>query len=148
MNEYKPVIFNTNVFKDVVIQMTPEELKVEEDKIKDLAKFINETGFATLIRGFTKNENQPTDSASLRDTFHQSGLNIRYLGRVADEIKDKNLTHMKFMLEREVVIRCLKHLINKYIKDCPSNDLYGDVVSHLFNIFLAPKDFIKRLDDG
>ena len=148
MNDYKPIIFNTNVFKDVVIQMTPDDLKIEEDKIRDLSKFITETGFATLIRGFSKNENQPTDSASLRDTFHQSGLNIRYLGKVAEEIKDKNLTHMKFMLEREVIIRCLKHLINNYIKNCPSDDLLGDVVSHLLNIFFAPRDFIKRLDDG
>lgn len=57
MNEYKPVVFNTNVFKDVVISMTPEQIKVEEDKVRELAKFVNETGIQTLIRGFAKTEN-------------------------------------------------------------------------------------------
>lgn len=75
-----------------------------------------------MIRGFAKTENQPTDSASLRDTFHQSGLNIRYLGKIADEIKEKNLTHLKYMLEREVIIRSFKHLLNQYLKNCPSDD--------------------------
>lgn len=57
MNEYKPVVFNANVFKDVVISMTPDQIKVEEDKIRELSKFIKETGFQNLIRGFSKNEN-------------------------------------------------------------------------------------------
>jgi len=128
--------------------MTPEEVKVEEDKVKDLAKFIIETGIQSLIRTLSKNENIPTDSATLRDAFHQNGLNIRYLGKVADEIKEKNLTHMKYLVEREVIIRCFKHLMNKYLKNCESDENIASVVSHLFNIFFAPKDFIKKLDDG
>ena len=55
---------------------------------------------------------------------------------------------MKYMLEREVIIRSFKHLLNQYLKNCPSDDQLSEVVSHLFNIFFAPKDFIKRLDDG
>jgi hypothetical protein len=50
--------------------MTPDEIKIEEDKIRELSKFINETGVQTLIRSLSKNENIPTDSSSLRDTFH------------------------------------------------------------------------------
>ena len=148
MKEYKPTVFNTNVLKDVVFAMTQDEQEVEENKVKDLAKFILDTGMQTLIRTLSKNENIPTDSASLRDTFHQSGLNIRYLGKVADEIKDKSLTHMKYLLEREVIVRCFKHILNKYLKNCTSEELLSETVCHIFNIFFAPKDFIKRLDEG
>lgn len=70
------------------------------------------------------------------------------MGKIAEEIKDKNLTHMKYMLEREVIIRSFKHILNQYLKNCPSDDLLGETVSHLFNIFFAPKEFIKRLDEG
>jgi hypothetical protein len=52
------------------------------------------------------------------------------------------------MLEREVVLRSLKHILNKYIKDCESNELLGATCSHILNCLLAPKEFIKRLDDG
>ena len=44
---------------------------------------------------------------------------MRYLGRLADQIKDKNLTFVKYLLEREVVLRVMKHLMNKYLRDCP-----------------------------
>ena len=35
-----PVIFNTNVFKEVKLAMTPEELAAEEAKVKELSTFI------------------------------------------------------------------------------------------------------------
>lgn len=128
--------------------MTPEEIAAEEAKVKELSKFIYDFAIQNLIRTLSKNENIPTDSQSLRETFHQNGLNIRYLGRIAEEIKDKNLTHMKFLLEREVIMRTMKHLLNKYLRECPSADMMADTVSHVLNCLLAPKDFQKKMDDG
>ena len=73
---------------------------------------------------------------------------MRYLGQVADLIKDdKEHYHLKYMVEREVVLRCLKHLICKHIRECQSDELIGSVICHLFNCLFAPKDFIKRLDE-
>lgn len=128
--------------------MTSEEIAAEEAKVKELSTFIYDFAIQNLIKTLSKNENIPTDSQSLRDTFHQNGLNIRYLGRIADEIKDKNLTHMKFLLEREVIMRTMKHLLNKYLRECPSADMMADTVCHVLNCLLAPKDFQKKMDDG
>lgn len=55
---------------------------------------------------------------------------------------------MKFLLEREVVMRTMKHLLNKYIRECPSADTMADTVCHVLNCLLAPKDFQKKMDDG
>jgi len=55
---------------------------------------------------------------------------------------------MKFMLERETVVRSLKHIINNFIRDCESDELIASLISHIFNCLFAPKDFLKRLDDG
>lgn len=72
---------------------------------------------------------------------------MRYLGAVAEHIKDKELNHLKTMLEREIVFRSVKHIINEQIRDCP--DTYvSSVISHLFNILLAPFPFIDKLNDG
>ena len=122
LKAYSPTVFNTNVLKEVKLAMTPEELAGEEAKVKELSKFIYDHAIQNLIKTLSKNENIQTDSQSLRDTFHQNGLNIRYLGRIAEEIKDKNLTHLKFLLEREVIMRTMKHLLNKYLRECPSAD--------------------------
>ena len=41
-----------------------------------------------------------------------------------------------------------KGIINKYIRECESDELISSVIAHIFNCLLAPKDFIKKLDDG
>jgi len=47
--EAKSIVFNTNVFKNVKLAMSAEELKVEEDKVQDLANFLKEKAIANLI---------------------------------------------------------------------------------------------------
>lgn len=147
VKQHEPVYFNSNVFKTVKLVMTDEELKAEEQKVKDLAAYLKEHAIENLIKNFQKQDGTPCDSASMSEFFHQNGVNMRYLGMVADIINDKNLVHMKYMLEREVIVRCVKHLLNKYIRECQSEELLGATVSHVLNCLLAPKDFVKRMDE-
>ena len=148
LKECKSEVYNTNVFKKVKLALSDDEIKAEEEKVSDLAKFLKEEAIQSLIKNLNRNEGVPTDSASLRDFFHQNGVNIRYLGYVADQIKEKNLIQMQYMIEREVIIRCVKHILNQYIRDNESDELLGALISHVFNCLFAPKDFIKKLDDG
>lgn len=55
---------------------------------------------------------------------------------------------MQYMIEREVIIRSIKHILNQYIRENESDELLGALISHIFNCLLAPKDFLKKLDDG
>lgn len=72
---------------------------------------------------------------------------MRYLGAVADQIKDKELNHLKTLLEREVVFRSVKHIFNEHIRE--STDTYlSSTISHLFNILLAPFPLIDQLNEG
>ena len=131
--------------------MSEEERKMEEDKVQDLAKFIKDKAIPNMITRHEKNqiEGVPTDSATFRDSLHQNGVNIRYVGYIADQVKDnKNVTYLKYLLEREVVIRCVKHILNQYIRQNESSELLGSMISHIFNCLLAPKEFIKKLDEG
>ena len=148
LKECSNEVYNTNVFKKVKLAISEEEIKVEEDKVKNLAKFLKEEAIQSLIKNLNRNEGVPTDSASLRDFFHQNGINIRYLGYVAEQIKEKNLSQMQYMIEREVIIRSIKHILNQYIRENESDELLASLISHVFNCLLAPKDFIKKLDDG
>jgi len=36
----------------------------------------------------------------------------------------------------------------KYLRQCESDELIAAVASHVLNCLLAPKDFIKKMDDG
>ena len=72
---------------------------------------------------------------------------MRYLGAIGDQIKDQNMNYMKYIIEREVMLRSIKHLMNKYLKECESDEIMAATVSHILNLILAPKDFLKRMDD-
>lgn len=74
--------------------MSAEEIKAEEDKVTELGTFLKDVAIQNLIKNLQKNEGIPTDSEALKTFFHQNGINIRYLGYIADQIKDKNLTQM------------------------------------------------------
>ena len=72
---------------------------------------------------------------------------MRYLGAVAESIKDKELNHLKTLIEREVVFRSAKHIFNEHIRD--SSDTYlSSTISHLFNVLLAPFTLIDNLNEG
>lgn len=91
----------------------------------------------------------PSDSSTLKDFLHSNGINMRYLGYLAEQVKEnKKLGYFKYLLEREVVIRCAKHILNQYIRDNEYSELLGAVIAHLLNCLLAPKEFLKRLDEG
>ena len=77
-------VFNTNVFKNIKLGMSEDQIKAEEEKVKKLSTFLKETAADNLIQSLSKSENVPTDSQSLSEIFHQNGLNIRYLGHIAD----------------------------------------------------------------
>jgi hypothetical protein len=72
---------------------------------------------------------------------------MRYLGVVADSIKDKELNHLKILLEKEIVLRSAKHLFNEHLRE--SSDTYlSSVISHLLNLILAPFPFIGLMNEG
>lgn len=58
------------------------------------------------------------------------------------------MNQAKYQLEREVLIRCLKHILNQLIRDFPSDELLGDLLCHLFNCLFAPTCLQEKLDDG
>lgn len=70
---------------------------------------------------------------------------MRYLGLIADLVKDKELYHVKLLLEREVVFRCFKHILNEEMR--LSSDTYlSSVISHMLNLLLAPFPFLELMD--
>lgn len=139
--------FNTNVFKNVKFALSEEEVKKDEELVEDLARFLKEDAIPRLLKDLQSAEGVPTDSESLENVFHSHGINMRYLGAVANELRDKELNHLKILIEREVIFRSAKHLINEHIRD--SSDTYlSSVISHLLNLVLAPFPFLAALNEG
>jgi hypothetical protein len=54
---------------------------------------------------------------------------------------------MRSLLEREVVFRAFKHIINEQMRN--SSDTYlSSVISHLFNLLFAPFPLMDEMNEG
>ena len=116
-------------------------------------------------------EGTPNDSEGLASVFHKHGINMRYIGRVLKEVNAQRktlptkegeqiseeeklyytgeFTHLKQILEKEIVLRSAKHVINGLLKEHCDTDLYlSKVLSHLLNCILAPFPQLDALDSG
>lgn len=62
----------------------------EEDStkaVRDASTYLRETAIPSLLRDVITDEIVPLDSAHLSTTLHKRGINIRYLGLIAEETK-------------------------------------------------------------
>ena len=50
VKDAEPISFNTNVFKKAKLAMKEEEIKIEEEKVRDLSKFIKQTSIPNMLR--------------------------------------------------------------------------------------------------
>ena len=143
--------FNTNVFKKGVkfAQSEVDSGAVAKDEalVKELSVFLKEQAVQKLIRDLQAIEGVPTDSESLEQAFHSHGINMRYIGEVAKLVADKELAHLKTLLEREALVRSIKHLFNEQLRETPETHI-SSVLAHLYNLVLAPFPLLEKLEDG
>ena len=87
-------------------------------------------------------EGGPTDSETLTSTFHNYGINMRYLGEVLIrfrkecELKDVKFKYVVFILEKEIFVRSLKHVLIELMQE---SDLESSVavIAHVFNCIFS-----------
>lgn len=83
LKEAPTIKYNANVFKEnIKLDMTQKEIESDENDIKKLSEFLLKEQIPALIRKFKSGENVPTDSESLQEILHKSGINMRYLGEL------------------------------------------------------------------
>jgi len=52
LKDAETFVFNTNVFKKAKFAMNDEEVKKEEDKVKELAAYLKDNAVQALIKNF------------------------------------------------------------------------------------------------
>ncbi|KAI8909063.1 clustered mitochondria-domain-containing protein [Gorgonomyces haynaldii] len=107
----------------------------EDEHVRELSEFVN-VMISSLVLDFVQMRlSVPGDSASLVLLMHSRGINMRYLGTLAqffDQITDFPIPHLKHLLHREMVSRAAKHLLRGYLKPVPLHKT-AQVIAHFFN---------------
>ena len=85
----------------------------------------------------------PMDGQSLSRLLHKRGINLRYLGMLAQlaRSQDSRLEALNALAVQEMIARSFKHISNRYLKKIPAI-FAGPCMAHLLNCLLG-KDFNK-----
>uniref|UniRef100_A0A7S2D7Q1 Clu domain-containing protein n=1 Tax=Octactis speculum TaxID=3111310 RepID=A0A7S2D7Q1_9STRA len=129
---------NPNVFMPFACSADPATVTRDEEKVREVSRWLVDRVLPTITNEVRMGNIVPCDSSVLVDVLHGFGVNMRYLGRLADMAKveeardlEENCdeTHHRFplywrrLLEIEMVTRAAKHVLNELLSPPERSDL-------------------------
>ncbi|KAI8144263.1 clustered mitochondria-domain-containing protein [Fennellomyces sp. T-0311] len=134
VSEFK-LTFNPDVFTSAKLGGDAETIKEQEQAVRDASKFLNEEIIPSLVLDFASYAISPLDGDALTKAMHRRGINMRYLGKVAELValsEDKRIEHIQQLATQEMIVRCCKRILRKYLADCSLEETSA-CVSHFLN---------------
>ena len=131
--------FNPDVFSPGVKHKDAdgELLKKQCQLVKDASDFLITTQIPTFIRDCLDHSSAPMDGLTMSDNLHNRGINIRYLGIIANMLaKVPQLSYIHSIAVSEVIIRSTKHLFTNFMQGLEMIHLSVGV-AHFLNCFLS-----------
>ncbi|KAK7317301.1 hypothetical protein RJT34_01403 [Clitoria ternatea] len=127
---YDEIVFNPNVFTEFKLAGSPEEIAADENNVRKASLYLTDIVISKFIEDLCTSKVSPMDGQTLTEALHAHGINVRYIGKVADGIR--HLPHLWDLCINEIVVRSSKHIINDIVRDTEDHDV-APAISHLFN---------------
>ena len=133
--------FNPDVFcgQQPETEEETKELKADEQQVRDICSYLTKDVIPSLIKDLREGDvGFPMDGQSLTRTLHRRGVNVRYLGSIADACTNggPRLSALLQLARQEMVTRCFKHVANIELAAVPP-PVVPACLSHLLNCFLG-----------
>ncbi|RDL40518.1 Clustered mitochondria protein-like protein [Venustampulla echinocandica] len=114
-----------------------EELAKDEQDVRQACQFLRETVIPELINDLKEGDvGHPMDGQSFSRLLHKRGINIRYLGKIAQLAEGKQLESLHNLALQEMASRAFKHIAGKYLRYLPI-PLTSSCIAHLLNCLLG-----------
>ncbi|CAM0944519.1 unnamed protein product [Alopecurus aequalis] len=126
------ILFNPNVFTEYKLAGSPEEIAADEALVKKIGSYLLDTVIPKFVQDLCSLDVSPMDGQTLTDVLHSNGINVRYLGKVADMIK--HLPHLRDLFSAEIIVRSSKHVVKEILRLCPDHNV-APAVAHFLNCF-------------
>merc|ERR1719435_276650 len=129
---------NPDVFSPGVVHPKGNlNFKKECQLVQDAADFLITVQIPAFIRDCLDHSTAPMDGQTLVDAIHNRGINMRYLGKIADMLgKVPQLEYVHVLAVSELVMRSAKHLLTHYLQGMDMLSLACSV-SHFLNCLLS-----------
>ncbi|KAG6789542.1 hypothetical protein POTOM_005645 [Populus tomentosa] len=131
---HEEILFNPNVFTEFKLSGNPEEIAADEENVKKVSSYLANTVLPKFIQDLCTLEVSPMDGQTLTEALHAHGINVRYMGKVAEGTK--HLPHLWDLCSNEIIVRSAKHVLKDLLRDTDDNDL-GPAISHFYNCFFG-----------
>ncbi|KAG0377480.1 Intracellular distribution of mitochondria [Mortierella sp. AD032] len=132
--------FNVDAFTSVKTPADSADAKTQQEQIvREASKFLRENVINVLLQDFTAYVVSPIDGGSLTKAMHRRGINMRYLGRIANLAKESKglaLVHIHYLAMQEMVVRSVKRIIRKAVRGLPTTHI-ADCIAHILNCLLG-----------
>uniref|UniRef100_A0ABD2XNR3 Clustered mitochondria protein homolog n=1 Tax=Trichogramma kaykai TaxID=54128 RepID=A0ABD2XNR3_9HYME len=131
--------FNPDVFSPGVTHVDPEgpDFKKQKDLVRDAAEFLLTTQLPAFIRECLDHTPAAMDGGTLIEALHGRGINVRYLGKLANMLSSKpTLQYLHRICVSELLLRSAKHIFTTYMQGTELMCLTA-AVSHFLNCFLS-----------
>ncbi|XP_078600172.1 clustered mitochondria protein homolog isoform X3 [Branchiostoma floridae x Branchiostoma japonicum] len=133
------VRFNPDVFSPGVTHPNPQgdQFRKQKQLVKDAAAFLVSHQIAGFVKDCIEHSITAIDGQSLCEALHDRGINMRYLGKVADLLcQHKLLEHIHRIAVSEMICRAAKHQFKTYMQGVEMLCLSA-AVSHFLNCLLS-----------
>ncbi|CAK7330747.1 unnamed protein product [Dovyalis caffra] len=106
------ILFNPNVFTEFKLSGNLEEIAADEENVKKVSSYLANTVLPKFIQDLCSLEVSPMDGQTLTEALHAHGINVRYMGKVAEGTK--HLPHLWDLCSNEIVVRSAKHILKVF----------------------------------
>ncbi|KAH8423801.1 translation initiation factor 3 subunit CLU1 [Aspergillus melleus] len=116
-----------------------EQWAQDEKEVRDACDFLRSKVMPELIQDLHDGDvGFPMDGQSLSQLLHKRGINIRYLGKLAQLSLEKGsrLEALSTLLVQEMIARGFKHIANEYLRNVPA-PFVASCVAHLLNCLIG-----------
>ncbi|KAE8038191.1 hypothetical protein FH972_010723 [Carpinus fangiana] len=131
---YDEILFNPNVFTEFKLAGSQEEIAADEENVRKGSSYLTDVVLPKFVQDLCTLEVSPMDGQTLTEALHAHGINVRYIGKVADGTK--HLPHLWDLCSNEIVVRSAKHILKDVLRNTEDHD-FGPAVSHFFNCFFG-----------
>ncbi|KAF5445836.1 hypothetical protein F2P56_031520 [Juglans regia] len=128
------ILFNPNVFTEFKLAGSQKEISADEENVRKVSLYLKDAVLPKFIQDLCTLEVSPMDGQTLTEAVHAHGINVRYIGKVADGTK--HLPHLWDLCSNEIVVRSAKHILKDVLRNTEDHD-FGPAISHFFNCFFG-----------
>ncbi|KAI5068426.1 hypothetical protein GOP47_0016771 [Adiantum capillus-veneris] len=128
------VRLNPNVLTEFKLAGEPEEITGDEEAVRKAGRYLLETVLPKFVQDLSSLEVSPMDGQTLTEALHAHGINMRYLGQVAN--LSKHLPHIWDLCVVEMVTRTAKHVLKGILRATQDHDV-GGAIAHFFNCYIG-----------